>query len=168
MRLGRETWLSVEVELGEPTVTMLSDGATVMPVTDLCGEGGVPLEDLAGAELVAGKLRLPVRAFPVRRREGCLLIDAGAGDAWHPTLGRLYEAMLAAGVRPLEVTAVALTRTDVDHLGGLVTAGHEAALPNAARIFVATEELTAFRAIPRMLPVLPTVIPLEQGDGPIR
>jgi glyoxylase-like metal-dependent hydrolase (beta-lactamase superfamily II) len=168
MRLGRETDLSVEVELGELTVTMLSDGETVMPATDLRDADGAPLADLDGAELQGGKLRLPVRAFLVRGREGCLLIDAGAGVAWHRTLGRLGEAMLAAGVTPGEVTAVAVTHTHVDHVGGLVTADREPAYANARRLFVPTEELSAFRAIPRMLPVLPRLIPLEQGDGPLR
>jgi glyoxylase-like metal-dependent hydrolase (beta-lactamase superfamily II) len=165
MRLGRETDLSVEVELGELTVTMLMDGETVMPVTCLIG---AEVEDLAGADLVEGKLRLPVRAYLVRGPSGCLLIDAGAGDAWHRTLGRLPEAMLAAGVSANEVTAVALTHTHVDHLGGLVTGDGAPAFPNAARIFVAVEELAAFRAAPRMIPVIPRLIPLEQGDGPMR
>jgi glyoxylase-like metal-dependent hydrolase (beta-lactamase superfamily II) len=168
MRLGRETELSVEVELGDLTVTMLLDGETVMPVTHLRGVDGGALGDLGGADLVGGKLRLPVRAFLVRGREGSLLIDAGAGDAWHPMLGRLGEAMLAAGVSAQEVTAVAVTHTHVDHIGGLVTPDREAAFPNARRVFVPTEELMAFRAEPRMIPVLPRLMPLEQGDGPLR
>jgi glyoxylase-like metal-dependent hydrolase (beta-lactamase superfamily II) len=168
MRLVRETALSVEVELGELTVTMLSDGETAMPVTHLRGADGDALADLTGVDLVEGKLRLPVRAFLVRGPEGCLLIDAGAGDAWHPSLGRLDEAMVAAGVSPWAVTAVALTHTHVDHLGGLVTKGGEAAFANAARVFVPTEELTAFRDEPLMIPVLPRLMPLEQGDGPMR
>jgi glyoxylase-like metal-dependent hydrolase (beta-lactamase superfamily II) len=126
------------------------------------------LADLAGADLVEGGLRLPVRAFLVQGREGNLLIDAGAGNAWHPTLGRLGEAMLAAGVSPLEVTAVAVTHTHVDHIGGLVTQDREPAFANARRLFVPTEELTPFRADPRMIPVLPRLMPLEQGDGPMR
>ena len=168
MRPGRETSLSVEVELGELSVTMLSDGETVVPVAHLRGTDGASLADLAGADLVEGKLRLPVRAFLARGPEGCLLIDAGAGDAWHPSLGRVKAAMLAAGVSPPAVTAVALTHTHVDHLGGLVTRDGELAFPNARRLFVATEELSAFRAEPRMIPVLPRLMPLEEGDGPMR
>lgn len=168
MRLGRETGQSVEVELGELTVIMLSDGETAMPVSHLRGADGEALADLTGADLVEGKLRLPVRAFLVRGPQGCLLIDAGAGDAWHGTLGRVEAAMLAAGVSPQAVTAVALTHTHVDHVGGLVGRDREVSFPNARRVFVATEELTAFRADPRMIPVLPRLMPLEQGDGPMR
>jgi glyoxylase-like metal-dependent hydrolase (beta-lactamase superfamily II) len=168
MRLVRETELSVEVELGELSVTMLMDGETAMPVTHLVGADGAALEDLTGADLVGGKLRLPVRAFLVQGPGGCLMIDAGAGNAWHPSLGRLGTAMLAAGVSPGEVTSVALTHTHVDHIGGLVGRDGGPAFPNARRVFVPTEELSAFRAEPRMLPVMARVIPLEQGDGPMR
>jgi glyoxylase-like metal-dependent hydrolase (beta-lactamase superfamily II) len=170
MRILRETALSMTVELGELTVTMLSDGETVMPLDRLRGPGDVALPGaaLAGADLVEGKLRLPVRAFVVRGPEGCLLIDSGAGDAWHPSLGRLGEAMVEAGVAPNAVTVVALTHTHVDHLSGLVDAEGGLAFANAMRVFVATEELMAFRQEPRMIPVLPRLMPLEQGDGPMR
>ncbi len=170
MRIVRETPLSLTVELSELTVTMLMDGETAMPVTHLRGpEGAVlPVEDLHDADLAGGKLRLPVRAFLVQGPEGCLLIDSGAAREWHPTLGLLPGAMNEAGVAPGAVTVVALTHTHVDHLSGLVDGDGGLAFPNAGRLFVATEELAALRAEPRMIPVLPRVIPLEQGDGPLR
>jgi glyoxylase-like metal-dependent hydrolase (beta-lactamase superfamily II) len=168
MRIVRETGLSMTVELGELTVTMLSDGETALPVDRLCGPDGGAWADLAGADLVDGKLRLPVRAFLVRGAEGCLLIDTGAGSAWHASLGRLGEAMAEAGVGANEVTAVALTHTHVDHLSGLVDREGGLAFPNAMQVFVATEELMAFRAEPRMIPVQSRLVPLEQGDGPLR
>ncbi len=170
MRVARQTDLSLEVELGDLSVIMLSDGETGMPMTHLRGpdDAALPASALAGADTVDGLLRLPVRAFAVRGPEGCLMIDAGAGDAWHRTLGRLPEAMLAAGLSPEAVTDVALTHTHIDHLGGLVTRSGEAAFPQAGRIFVAVEELAAFRAEPRMLALMPRLVPLEQGDGPMR
>jgi glyoxylase-like metal-dependent hydrolase (beta-lactamase superfamily II) len=160
MRLVRETALSCRVELGELSVTMLSDGETVMPVTDLVGPDAA-----VGADLVAGKLRLPVRAFVVQGPGGCLLIDAGAGRAWHAGLGRLGAALVEAGIGVQEVTTVALTHIHVDHVSGLVTQDGGLAFPDARRVFVATEEIMAFRALPRMLPVQARLIPLEQGDG---
>ncbi len=168
MRIVRMGRLSVEVELGEMTVIALSDGETALPLSYLRGPDGAALADLGAADVVDGKLRLPVWAFLVRGPEGCLLIDTGAADAWHPALGRLGEAMLEAGVSAQEVTVVALTHTHVDHLSGLVDRDGALAFPNAARVFVATEELTAFRAEPRMMPVLSRLMPLEQGDGPLR
>jgi glyoxylase-like metal-dependent hydrolase (beta-lactamase superfamily II) len=170
MRVIRQTPLSLTVELERLTVTMLSDGETAMPPGHLRGLDGAPLDQtaLAEADILSGKLRLPVRAFAVEGPEGCLLIDTGAAQAWHAVLGRLGEAMAEAGIAATSVTAAALTHTHVDHLSGLVDRDGGLAFPNAARVFVATEELMAFRAEPRMIPVLPRLLPLEQGDGPMR
>ena len=168
MRLVRMGRLSVEVEMGDLTVIALSDGETAMPVTHLRGRDGEALADLAQADLVEGKLRLPVWAFLVKGSQGCLLIDTGAADAWHPSLGRLGEALREAGVSAGEVTAVALTHTHVDHLSGLVDRDRGLAFPNAERVFVAVEELAAFRAVPRMAPAFMRLMPLEQGDAPMR
>lgn len=164
MRVVRETALSLTVELDALTVTMLLDGETTMPPDCLRGPEGFAM---GPRDLVEGRLPLPVRAFLVQGREGCLLIDTGAGRAWHKGLGRLGSALAEAGSGPQEVTVVALTHTHVDHLSGLVDADGGLSFPNAERVLVSTEELMAFRAEPRMIPVLPRLVPLEQGDGPL-
>jgi glyoxylase-like metal-dependent hydrolase (beta-lactamase superfamily II) len=156
------------IELAQLQVTMLSDGETKMPLDCLLDAEGRPLssEALAGADLVEGALRLPVRAFLVKGPAGCLLIDAGAATSWHKGLGQLQAAITEAGFGPQQVTAIALSHTHVDHLSGLVDADGAPAFPNAMRVFVAIEEVMAFRANPRMQPVMPRLVPLEQGDGP--
>jgi glyoxylase-like metal-dependent hydrolase (beta-lactamase superfamily II) len=163
LRIGR---LSAEVRIGDLTVIALSDGQTGMPVTHLRGPDGAPLPEaaLAGADRVEGKLRLQAMAFAVKGPGGCLLIDTGAGDAWHPTLGLLPDAMAEAGIGPADVTVVALTHTHVDHLGGLVTAGGAVAFPNA-KVFVPEAEMPQFRAEPRMAPVLPHAVMMQPGEG---
>ncbi|MBL9051657.1 MAG: MBL fold metallo-hydrolase [Tabrizicola sp.] len=169
MRIVREGRLFCEVELGALSVIMLSDGETVMALDCLRRPDGTTLAEaeLAGADLKDGKLRLPVRAFLVRGPGGCLLIDAGAGDAWHKGLGQIGAAMAEAGTGPQEVTAIALTHTHIDHVSGLADRDGGLAFPNAERVYVATEEIMAFRAIPRMIPLHARLLPLEQGDGPI-
>lgn len=169
MRIVRAGKLSVEVELGASRVIMLMDGETTMPPDALRGPDGaaLPAADLAGADLQDGALRLPVRAFLVRGPEGCLLIDTGAGRAWHKGLGQLGAAMAEAGTGAQEVTAVALTHIHVDHISGLIAEDGGLAFPNATRVFVATEEIAAFRAMPRMGAAVMRLMPLEQGDGPM-
>jgi glyoxylase-like metal-dependent hydrolase (beta-lactamase superfamily II) len=167
MRVVRETRLSLTVELDELSVTMLLDGETVMGPDCLRGADGAALTDYAPGDLVGGQLPLPVRAFLVRGAAGSLLIDTGAGRAWHKGLGQLGAALAEAGTGPQEVDVVALTHTHIDHLSGLVDEDGGLAFPNAHRVLVATEELMAFRAEPRMIPVMPRLVPLEQGDGPL-
>lgn len=166
MRVVRETGLSLTVELDDLSVTMLLDGETTMGPDCLRGPAGA-YQGYAPGNLVGGRLPLPVRAFLVQWADGCLLIDAGAGQAWHKGLGQLGAALAEAGSGPQEVTVVALTHTHIDHLSGLVDGDGGLAFPNAERVFVATEELMAFRSEPRMIPVLPRLVPLEQGDGPM-
>lgn len=161
MRVVRQTALSLTVELDALSVTMLLDGETTMGAECLRGV------TLGPGDLVGGRVPLPVRAFLVQGPAGCLLIDAGAGRAWHKGLGQLGAALAEAGTGPQEVDVVALTHTHIDHLSGLVDDDGGLAFPNAQRVLVATEELMAFRAVARMIPVLPRLIPLEQGDGPL-
>lgn len=158
-----------EIELGALSVVMLLDGETVMPVDCLLRPDGTALgvADLAGVDLREGQVPLPVRAFLVRGPGGCLLIDTGAGKAWHKGLGQLGAAMAEAGTGAQEVTAIVLTHTHVDHVSGLVGADGGLAFPNAVRVFVATEEIMAFRANPRLIPAQMRLMPLEQGDGPM-
>lgn len=162
MRVLRETERTLTVELQDLTVTMLLDGETTMGPDCLVGEGLV----LGAGDLVGGRLPLPVRAFLVQGPGGSLLIDAGAGDAWHKGLGQIGAALAEAGTGPQEVDAVALTHTHIDHLSGLVDGDGALTFPNAERVYVATEELMAFREVPRMIPVQARLVPLEQGDGP--
>lgn len=156
MRIARAGRLFLTVELGEMAVTMLSDGETRLPGRFLTGAG------------VAGEIPIPVRAFLVQGPEGCLLIDTGAADQWQAGLGLLPEAMAEAGIRAGEVTALALTHPHTDHVSGLVDGDGGLAFPNAERLFVAVEDLMAVRANPRLRPLHPRLMPLEQGDGPIR
>jgi glyoxylase-like metal-dependent hydrolase (beta-lactamase superfamily II) len=169
MRIVREGRLFCEVELGDLSVSMLLDGDTTMPFDCLRQPGGEPLTEveLAMVGLRDGSLPLPVRAFLVRGERECLLIDTGAAKAWHKGLGQLGAAMAEAGTGPQEVTAVALTHTHIDHVSGLVDEDGGFAFPNATRVFLATEEINAFREIPGMGPVEMRLVPLEQGDGPI-
>jgi glyoxylase-like metal-dependent hydrolase (beta-lactamase superfamily II) len=170
MRIVREGELSLTVELGDLTVVILSDGEIAMPLDSLIGPDGAVLgaEDLADVTRLGDGLWLPVRAFLVKGPEGCLMIDAGGGGAWPKGLGLLPLALAEAQVGPQEVTGVALTHSHSDHFSGLVDADGALAFPNAARVFLAIEDMRDFRARPRMGPVMPRLVPLEQGDGPMR
>ena len=49
-----------------------------------------------------------------------ILIDAGGGPDYLPTLGKLAERMDAAGIKPEAITKVVFTHAHADHLWGVI------------------------------------------------
>jgi glyoxylase-like metal-dependent hydrolase (beta-lactamase superfamily II) len=162
MRIVRQGALFCQAKVDDLTVTALSDGYVDMPASDLTG-----VEDMSAVALTDGKLRLAVHAFVVQGAAGMLLIDTGAGTAWHPTMGRLGQAMAEAGINPGDIGQIALTHVHTDHFGGLLGPAAAAMFAHVTRIFVPVEELGVFRQRCGGSPMVDRVVPLEQGDGPM-
>ena len=82
-----------------------------------------------------------VHGLLVRGNDRTVLIDAGSGDTFVPTCGRLVANLRAAGVEPGDVTDVLLTHAHLDHIGGLIPTGGAAGpvFPNAAVHITETE-----------------------------
>ena len=150
MRLVRAGRRHCTVELGTLTVTALLDRET-----EAAHE---PLRDADGGPVTGSAARFPARAFAVQGPGGCLMIDSGGG-------GTLGAAMTEAGISPNAVSVLALTHTHAGHIGGFLDGQGGRAFPNATRLFVAVEELGIFRQTAGMWPLLPLLMPLEQGDG---
>jgi glyoxylase-like metal-dependent hydrolase (beta-lactamase superfamily II) len=74
-----------------------------------------------------GLVRLPYHPLLVRTAAGLALIDTGAGpglaEQSGEPVGRLPEALAAAGVAAEDVALVVLSHAHPDHIGGL-TAGN--------------------------------------------
>src|SRR5262245_16110384 len=133
-------------ELGDLTVVALRDGYVDMPPSRLRQAGDRPFgTDLPEqVRLVDGNLRLSVNAFLILDGVQRILIDAGAANAWEPTMGSLLGALEEAGVARGDVTTVAFTHTHLDHINGIVAADGSDAFPNLARLFVPREEIPLF------------------------
>ncbi|TGN95690.1 MBL fold metallo-hydrolase [Burkholderia sp. USMB20] len=129
--------------LGEFEITALSDGTLDMPVDQhLCGPK--PGEVAAAFEAVFSKLpmEMSVNAFLINAGSKLIIVDAGAGTLYGPTLGHLHENLSAAGYRPEQIDMVLLTHVHGDHFGGLIIDGARK-FPNA-KVHVAKADLDYF------------------------
>jgi glyoxylase-like metal-dependent hydrolase (beta-lactamase superfamily II) len=152
--------------LGDLRITALRDGYVDMPTGRLRQNGDKPFgEDLPDqVTLVGGQLRLSVNAFTIDDGHGIILIDTGASNAWHPTMGRLPQAMDEAGIDVGRVGTVCFTHTHLDHIHGLVLADGGDAFPRLARLLVPREELGHLHAVARLERFHAMAEPFEAGD----
>jgi len=72
------------------------------------------------AKVGSGVLVMPVYAFLLRFDDKLVLIDSGSGKLGYDTLGRVFERLKDANVRPDEITDILMTHLHRDHYGGLV------------------------------------------------
>jgi len=138
--------------LGDLRIISLRDGHVDMPLRRLRQPGDKPIGDALKGQisLVDGQLRLSVNAFAIDDGSAVTLIDTGASNAWHPTMGRLPEALDEAGIEVERISTVMFTHTHLDHIHGLVLPDGHAAFPGMTRLLVPNEELGLFRAEARL------------------
>ncbi|MBI1384765.1 MAG: MBL fold metallo-hydrolase [Rhizobiales bacterium] len=139
-------------EFGTLTMTSLCDGFVDMPTSRLRRIGDrVFGDDLPPrVRLVDGNLRLSVNAFALDDGGDVVLFDTGAADVWHPSMGRLPDAVREAGIEPERVRTVAFTHTHLDHIHGLILPGGNVAFPRLSRLLVPRAEMDMFRAVVRL------------------
>jgi glyoxylase-like metal-dependent hydrolase (beta-lactamase superfamily II) len=100
--------------------------------------------DTAETARLAGKqpgdsLPIAVNAFLLERAGKYALVDTGSGNSMGPTLGRLPDALRAAGVAPERISTIFLTHLHPDHSNGLVDDAGAAVFPNAEVVLHETE-----------------------------
>ena len=127
--------------LGSMELTVLSDGVLNIP-TRLLNRDMEPtqIETALGGTLTApGQVQYAVNVLLVRHGRELILIDAGAGSTWEPTVGKLGGRLEAAGIDPKSITKVVVTHAHPDHIWGLVDDFDELRFPNADHIMPAAE-----------------------------
>jgi len=118
------------VMLGDFEVTALSDGTVDLDVAKLLAEPPARTSAALAKAFVASPLETSVNAYLINTGAKLVLIDAGAGTLFGPTLGRLMANLRAAGYQPEQVDDIFLTHMHPDHVGGLSSNGVPA-FPNA-------------------------------------
>jgi glyoxylase-like metal-dependent hydrolase (beta-lactamase superfamily II) len=142
----------VSYKMGALTLSALRDGYVDMPPVRLRQPGNEVFGDDLPPQvrLVDGNLRLSVNAFALDAGADVTLIDTGASNAWHPSMGLLPHALREASIAVDRVRTIAFTHTHLDHIHGLILPNGEDAFPRLSRLLVPTQELAMFRAEARL------------------
>ncbi len=109
--------------VGSVEVTALNDGTVDLPVDKLLhAPKGVVAAGLKKHHLGA-PLETSVNAFLINTGSRLMLVDAGAGVLFGPTLGKLAAQIRSAGYQPEQVDDIVITHMHPDHVGGLASQG---------------------------------------------
>ena len=116
--------------VGDFEVTVLSDGTGPFPMGSLLTNTTPGEVKTAFARaFIKDPVETSVNTFLVNTGTKLVMIDAGAGKLFGPTLGNLIANMKAAGYQPEQVDEIYITHMHGDHVGGLI--GDKTAFPNA-------------------------------------
>ncbi len=122
-------------------IDVFSDGFITLPDTIIAPDAAPAeradiIRRLGGRQ---GTADIPVNIPLIRAGEALILVDAGSGDKFQATAGRLRDNLLAAGVDPGAVTHVVLTHAHPDHSGGILRPDGTLSFPNAVHHVAAAE-----------------------------
>ena len=153
-------------KLGALIITSLRDGYVDMPITRLRQPGDKVFDsDLPPqVRLVDGRLRLSVNAFAIADGITVTLIDTGAANAWHPSMGFLSQALDEAIIAADRIRTVAFSHTHLDHIQGIILPNGQDAFPRLSRLFVPKEEIGMFRSEERLERFHNQAVALEGGQ----
>jgi glyoxylase-like metal-dependent hydrolase (beta-lactamase superfamily II) len=123
--------------LGAMRLTVLSDGSFTMPFSFV-----LPSVDrrevealLAGRILRTDSVEAPTNVVVVENGTDTMLVDAGAGRHFMPSLGNLPQRLTEAGVAREAISKVVFTHAHADHLWGVIDEFDEAnQFPNATYV----------------------------------
>lgn len=118
-------------KLGDIEITALSDGTLPIPALNLLtntrpGE----VTSLMADAYQTTEIDASVNAYMIRSGDRLILMDAGTGELYGPTLNKLEASLRAVGVTPQQITDILITHIHTDHTGGLMD-GNRMVFPNA-------------------------------------
>ena len=117
--------------LGDFEVTALSDGTVDLTVADLLtNTTAAKIRSALARAYLKDPVETSVNAYLINTGTKLVMIDAGSGIFFGPTLGKLISNLKAAGYQPEQVDEIYITHMHSDHVGGLV-ADSKVAFPNA-------------------------------------
>ncbi len=119
------------MQLGDYQVIALSDGTIPLNLKTLLHETRPgEIQDLLQHNFLDTIAETSITGFLILANDQQILIDAGCGSFFGPTLGKLKKHLIEAGFHPEDIDAVLLTHLHTDHVGGLIE-GDKIVFPNA-------------------------------------
>lgn len=109
--------------VGGVELTALSDGTVGLPVDQLLHAPAGRVADDLKQHFQQVPLETSVNAWLINTGSRLVLVDAGAGTLFGPTLGKLVAQIRAAGYQPEQVDDILITHMHPDHVGGLAADG---------------------------------------------
>jgi len=118
------------IMVGDFEVTALSDGTIDLPMDQLLQQDPAKTKRALSDAFLTSPTETSVNAYLINTGTKLILIDAGTGTLFGPTLGKLLANLKASGYQAADIDEIYLTHLHPDHVGGLMQDGH-LAFPNA-------------------------------------
>jgi len=122
-------------KIGSYSAVALKDGSIEMPNDGKSFVVGRPTAEVAAALKSGGapgdRFDFSIQPLLVHAGNHVLLFDAGVGNNYGDSAGKLLGSMDAAGEKPASVTDIFISHAHGDHVGGLITPAGKLAFPNA-------------------------------------
>jgi glyoxylase-like metal-dependent hydrolase (beta-lactamase superfamily II) len=116
---------------GAYEVTVLSDGGLTLDANLFAGDETGAEKLLRDAHLPKVAIPTPLNTWLINTGEKLILVDAGGGTHFAPSVGRLPLNLAAAGVSPSAVDAIVITHPHPDHIPGVMASDGKMLFPNA-------------------------------------
>jgi glyoxylase-like metal-dependent hydrolase (beta-lactamase superfamily II) len=118
-------------KVGSYEVTVVSDGTLTLDATIFTGDEAGAEKLLRDAHLPKMGFTTPLNTWLINTGQKLILVDAGGGTHFAPSIGRLPQNLAAAGVSSAAIDAVVITHPHPDHIPGVITSDHKMLFPNA-------------------------------------
>jgi glyoxylase-like metal-dependent hydrolase (beta-lactamase superfamily II) len=131
-------------KLGDAVVTAVNDGMFEGMTALMTNIAPADAEALLTSTFRPLPPRLTVNAFLLSVGGQRILVDAGCGGSFGPTMGAVLPNLAAMGVAPETIGTILLTHAHPDHASGLIDGNGAAAFPNA-ELLVSSKEVAFWR-----------------------